>query len=127
MDLGVVYKNYCSDMTRICFVGTPHPELQRLYYITRKAQKEALAHCRPKTPVKELDLKARSIMKEANVEDLFIHGLGHGVGIEVHEPPSIKFDSADCDLKLEENMVITIEPGLYLPGVGGIRYKDTKL
>ena len=125
MDLGVVYKNYCSDMTRICFVGTPHPQLQRLYYITRKAQKEALAYCRANTTIKELDLKARSIMKEANVEDLFIHGLGHGVGLDVHEPPSIKHDSVDCDLQLEENMVITIEPGLYLPGIGGVRYEDT--
>ena len=125
MDLGVVYKNYCSDLTRICFVGTPHPELQRLYYITRKSQKAALACCKPKTPVKELDLQARSVMKEANVEELFIHNLGHGVGIEVHEPPSLRHDSVDCDMELEENMVITIEPGLYLPGVGGIRYEDT--
>lgn len=124
-DLGVVVEGYCSDMTRVDFVGKPDPTLRHLLDVTRAAQKLALAQCRPGVRLKELDLAARRVMKSEGLEELYVHNLGHGVGLEIHEAPSIRFDGTDRNLVLQEGMVITIEPGLYLPGKGGVRYEDT--
>jgi len=124
-DLGVVLDGYCSDMTRVDFVGKKNATLLKLYDVNRAAQRMALAKCRPGVKLKELDIAARRVMKSAELEHLFIHNLGHGVGLEVHESPSIRFDGRDRNLTLKEGMVITIEPGLYIPGKGGVRYEDT--
>ncbi len=124
-DLGVVLDDYCSDMTRVDFVGKVDPKLLHIYEVNRAAQKVAVAKCRPGVCLKELDMAARRVMKSAGLEEYFIHSLGHGIGLEVHESPRIKFDGIDRNLKLEAGMAITIEPGLYLPGKGGVRYEDT--
>lgn len=124
-DLGVVLDDYMSDMTRVNFVGKSDPELLHLFEVNRAAQRNALSKCRPGALLKELDLAAREVMAKAGLEEYFIHSLGHGIGLEVHEYPRIKFDGLDCNLKLEPGMAITIEPGLYLPGKGGVRYEDT--
>lgn len=124
-DLGIVFDDYCSDMTRVHFVGKPNPLLKKIYEVNHAAQKAALAKCRPGVHIKELDLAARKVMADAGMEEYFIHGLGHGIGLKVHEYPRIKHDGPDRDLKLEPGMAITIEPGLYLPGKGGVRYEDT--
>lgn len=124
-DLGVVLDGYCSDMTRVDFVGKPDPKLKRLYDVNHAAQKAALALCRPGVRLEELDLAARKVMAKEGLEELFVHGLGHGIGLEVHEYPRIRKDGVDKNLKLEAGMAITIEPGLYLPGKGGVRYEDT--
>jgi Xaa-Pro aminopeptidase len=125
IDMGVVLEGYCSDMTRVDFFGTPDPKLKDLYEVNLEAQRAALSKCRPGVKLKELDLAARQVMRKAGVEELFVHSLGHGIGLELHESPRIKFDGADRSLKLEPGMVITVEPGLYLPGKGGVRYEDT--
>jgi Xaa-Pro aminopeptidase len=124
-DLGVVVDKYCSDMTRVEFVGKPDPELKKLYDINFKAQRAALAKCKPGVKLKELDLAARKVMADAGVEKYFVHNLGHGIGLKVHEYPRISKDHANKDVELEPGMAITIEPGLYLPGKGGVRYEDT--
>lgn len=124
-DLGIILDDYCSDMTRVHFIGKKDPKLLHLFEVNKAAQKAALAKCRPGTLLKELDQAARQVMREAGLEELFIHSLGHGIGREVHEYPRINSDGPDRNLKLEAGMAITIEPGLYLPGKGGVRYEDT--
>lgn len=124
-DLGVKLDGYVSDMTRVDFYGKPDPKLLHLHEVNKQAQRKALSKCRPGAFLKDLDLAARSVMADAGLEKYFIHSLGHGVGLEVHEYPRIKFDGDDRNVCLEPGMAITIEPGLYLPGKGGVRYEDT--
>lgn len=126
-DLGLQLEGYASDMTRVHFFGNPDPKLQQLYQIVQKAQKAALKACKPGQKIGELDAAARKEMAKEGVEELFIHSLGHGIGLEVHEFPRIKQDGIDRLLPLRPGMTITIEPGLYLPGKGGVRYEDTIL
>lgn len=126
-DLGAQLDGYASDMTRIQFFEKADPKLFELYLIAREAQRAAFALCKPGTPFGELDLAARAVMANAGVEELFVHSLGHGIGLEVHEFPLIKKSGPERNQPLEAGMAITIEPGLYLPGHGGVRYEDTIL
>ncbi len=125
IDIGVVREKYHSDMTRVHFFQGADPEMERLYDIARRAQRKALGHCRPGVRVGMLDEAAREVMREEGVEELFVHSLGHGIGLETHEHPRIKATGDAKDMHLEVGMVITIEPGLYIPGKGGVRYEDT--
>jgi Xaa-Pro aminopeptidase len=127
IDIGISVDNYHSDMTRVLFYKKESPYLRRLYEIAKRAQQSVLKLCRPGVKLKQLDMAARQVMCEENVEDLFVHSLGHGIGLEVHEFPRIKFDSEDKDVALESGMIFTIEPGLYVPNIGGVRYEDTIL
>jgi Xaa-Pro aminopeptidase len=120
MDLGVVLNGYASDMTRMVFFGEVPKKMQKAYELVRKAANEALKLCKPNVEVAKLDLAARAAMGKD--EKHFIHSLGHGIGLDVHEAPLISKKSKKA--VLEEGMVITIEPGIYLPNVGGIRYED---
>jgi Xaa-Pro aminopeptidase len=124
IDAGVVFNHYHSDMTRVLFFGTPDPTLKRIYQIVKKAQKAALELCRAGTKIAELDAAARKVMKKEKVEEYFIHSLGHGIGLQTHEFPKIKLTGPDHNVHLQAGMVITIEPGLYFPGLGGIRHED---
>lgn len=125
IDIGVCKNNYASDMSRVVAYGTPHPKWKTIYEIVFKASQAALALCRPGVQVKEVDLAARELIAKAGFGEFFNHGLGHGVGLEVHELPVVKSNFAAQDKKLESGMVITIEPGIYLPQEGGIRLEDT--
>lgn len=125
MDVGVVVGRYCSDLTRIFFFGKKDLELKKIETAVKEAHAAALALCRSGVKVSALEDAAHAVIKKAGLEKLLAHGLGHGVGLEVHEYPRINKKSEDKDLLLESGMVITIEPGLYLPGKGGIRYEDT--
>ena len=120
IDMGCVYKGYNSDLTRTMFVNSINPALERVYLIVKKAQEEALRSVKPGISVGRLDAVARTIIAEAGYGDNFGHGLGHGIGLEVHELPAIK----KGDLKLKKSMAVTIEPGIYLPGIGGVRIED---
>lgn len=121
IDIGVFFQKYASDMTRVLFFKEVDPFLLRWLDLTKLAQKAAMNLCAPGVKVSELDLAARSIFKQEGVESYFVHSLGHGVGLEVHEDPRIRFDQENL---LKTGMVITLEPGLYLPGKGGVRYED---
>lgn len=125
VDIGVVLDHYHSDMTRTIFFGKPDSRLVLLETVVKKAHGAALALCKPGTKVGALDEAARRVIQKAGLQELILHSLGHGIGLETHEFPRIKFQGEDQNLILQEGMVITIEPGLYLPGAGGIRYEDT--
>lgn len=125
VDAGVVVDGYCSDMTRTFFVGTPSTKLALVLQTTIAAQKAALSHCKPGVKLKDLDLAARAVMKKAGLEEYFVHSLGHGIGLEVHEGPRLSSKGVDKHVKLLEGMIVTVEPGLYVPGLGGARWEDT--
>jgi len=125
LDIGVTRGNYHSDMTRVEFFGEPSPELQNIYEIVRKAQQEALKLCKPGTLIGDLDAAARDYISQEGYSEEFCHSLGHGIGIEVHEAPTLRNKEPFKDKKLQAGMVITIEPGIYLPGKGGVRLEDT--
>ncbi|MGD2169220.1 MAG: Xaa-Pro peptidase family protein [Chlamydiota bacterium] len=124
IDIGIVLDHYCSDMTRMIFVGKPDPAIEKYYSVVKKAHQKALSLCKPGVKLGDLDRVAREVMAEEKIEELFLHSLGHGIGIEVHEYPRIKWDGEDKDLILKPGMVFTIEPGLYKEKIGGARYED---
>lgn len=120
MDLGVQFNGYASDMTRTFFFGKGKLELQKLYRVVEQSKKAALEICCPGVTLSQLDEAAREVMRKEGLEKHFLHTLGHGIGLDVHELPNFRAK----DEVLEEGMVITIEPGLYLPGKGGVRLED---
>ncbi|HPS58102.1 MAG TPA: aminopeptidase P family protein [Spirochaetota bacterium] len=124
IDMGCVYEGYNSDLTRTVFVDKVDAELESVYNIVYRAQAKALAAVRPGIEARELDSVARSYIAEHGYGDNFGHGLGHGLGIEIHEAPAIKKNSSSS---LKQNMVITVEPGIYIPGKGGVRIEDMVL
>lgn len=123
IDIGVRYNGYCSDMTRTVFLGKVADELKKVYQIVYDAQKRAIDFLNEnkKIKAKDVDFIARSYIKNKGYGEYFGHGLGHGVGLEVHEKPWLSFLSKD---KIKPNMVFTIEPGIYLPNIGGVRIED---
>ncbi|ADI39207.1 Xaa-Pro dipeptidase [Waddlia chondrophila 2032/99] len=125
IDIGVNLDHYHSDMTRVVFFGEPDPKITNIYRIVLEAQEKALALCRPGTLIADLDAAARSHIEEQGYGENFTHSLGHGVGLEIHELPIIRSQNSNAESRLEEGMVITIEPGIYLPGIGGVRIEDT--
>ncbi|HQE84409.1 MAG TPA: Xaa-Pro peptidase family protein [Candidatus Hydrogenedentes bacterium] len=122
LDFGCRLNGYCSDLTRTYAFGTiPQPWFEGAYELVLTAQRIALEAARPGISARELDATARDLIEEAGQGKHFGHGLGHGVGIEVHEAPRMNRESETI---LEPGMVITIVPGVYLPGQGGIRIED---
>jgi len=124
VDVGATYKSYRSDMTRTFVVGKPSEKQKKLYEIVRAAQKKAVETMKPNTKAKDVDATARKAITDAHYEEYFVHSLGHGVGLEIHEPPNLSPDSKDV---LAAGNVVTVEPGIYLVGYGGIRIEDTIL
>ena len=121
MDYGAVYDGYHSDMTRTICVGTPTDEMREVYETVLRAQTKAIEYVRAGITGKELDAIARDEIFFAGYGDNFGHGLGHGVGMEIHEYPNA---APAFDKIIEENTVITIEPGIYLPDKFGVRIED---
>lgn len=123
-DLGVVYKGYCSDITRTVSYGEPTEAKLKIYETVKNAQQAAIDAVRPGALAKEIDLAARAIIEEAGYGELFPHRIGHGLGISVHEYPSL---TEHNEMPLEEGMVFTIEPGIYDPEITGVRIEDDVL
>lgn len=125
IDVGVIYERYCSDVTRTFFFGQPDFELERMLKIVREADQAAQGQVKIGSPISLLDRAARDVLKNAGMEPFFTHSLGHGIGLEPHETPLIRVDGADQAMPISEKMVIAIEPGLYRPGLGGVRYENS--
>lgn len=121
MDFGCVYKGYCSDMTRTVVVGKANKQQKAIYATVLKAQLAVLEMLAPGLHGKEYDAVARTIIYEAGYEGCFGHGLGHSVGLEIHENP--RFSMLEEDV-IEAGMVMTVEPGIYVPEFGGVRIED---
>ena len=121
MDFGCVYQGYCSDMTRTVAIGTPTDEMKKVYQIVLDANLRAMEQIEAGKRCNEIDAVARDYIREQGYGEYFGHGLGHGVGLDIHEEPRF---SPKCDVITQENMVITDEPGIYLPGRFGVRIED---
>jgi len=124
IDMGATYKEYRSDLTRTFIVGEPTGEQAEIYEAVLRANEKALPEIRDGAKGSEVDRVARNIIEEAGYGENFVHSLGHGVGLEVHEPPSLSKTSEDI---LKTGNVVTDEPGIYIPGFGGVRIEDTVL
>lgn len=121
VDIGVVSEGYCADLTRTFVLGEASEEQKRLFELVEGAREAALALIRPGVRCADVDRAARNVIEEAGYGELFIHRTGHGLGLEVHEPPSLAGSNEDL---LREGMAITVEPGIYVPGLGGVRLED---
>jgi len=121
IDFGAVYNGYCSDMTRTVLVGEASPKQKEIYQLVLEAQQAAIGAVSPGAKCSEVDAVARNLIAGRGYGDNFGHGLGHGVGLEIHEDPALNTRNHD---RLEEGMVITVEPGIYLSGWGGVRIED---
>ena len=119
VDMGCIVDGYCSDMTRTFFVG--HNTEKEIYDTVLKANLAGIAAIRPGIPFKQIDLAARKVIEDAGYGEYFIHRLGHGIGMEVHEPFDV---SATDEVIVQEGMCFSIEPGIYIPGRVGIRIED---
>jgi len=121
LDFGALYNGYISDITRTVAVGQPSEQLKEIYQIVLDSQLLSLDKVKPGMTGIEADAVARDYIKSKGYGEAFGHSLGHGIGLEVHEGPGLSFRS---ETVLEEGMVVTIEPGIYVPGVGGVRIED---
>jgi Xaa-Pro aminopeptidase len=124
IDMGMKYKGYCSDMTRIIFTAKPTKEQKKIYNIVLKAKETAIKKIRPNSIEQKIYSTAQEIIEKNGFGKYFEHGLGHGVGLEIHESPSLTDKGKN---RLKQNMITTIEPGIYLPGKFGIRLEDMVL
>jgi Xaa-Pro aminopeptidase len=124
VDIGARYHHYCSDMTRTLVAGKPSVKQKKLFEIVKLAEEKAFQAIESQAKAKDVDIAARRVIKHAGYGEYFVHGLGHGVGLEVHEPPTLSRASKDT---LMINNVVTDEPGIYIVGFGGIRIEDSVL
>jgi len=124
IDLGAKCEGYCSDMTRTVVLGEPDPKQLELFNLVFEAQQSAIQDCIVGEKASDVEEKTRKRLAEQNYEEYFVHSLGHGVGLDVHEYPWLSLKSKDI---LIENNIFTIEPGVYIPDVGGVRIEDTIL
>lgn len=124
IDMGCMQAGYASDMTRMLHLGRPGPQTRKLFRAVLEAQLAAIALVRAGVQASHVDRAARRVLKAHGFEKQFVHSTGHGLGLEIHEGPRLGKRDATF---LEPGMVITIEPGAYLPGVGGVRVEDTVL
>lgn len=124
VDLGAKYEGYYSDLTRTFAVSPKSIKGEELYKILREAQEAAFSKIAPGVKCKDVDLAARRVIEAAGYGSYFSHSLGHGIGLEIHEAPKINQHN---DMVLEAGMVFTVEPGIYLPGVLGVRIEDMVL
>lgn len=121
MDFGCIYEGYCSDMTRTVVVGKANDRQKEIYNTVLRAQLAAIEAIQPGMTGSQVDAVARNIIAEAGYGDYFGHGLGHSVGLLIHENPRL---SMKCHEVLQPNVIETVEPGIYIPGFGGVRIED---
>lgn len=124
VDFGCILDGYCSDCTRTVCWGEPHPDLVSAWKVVAAAQDAAREAVSAGVAARDVDSAARDVVVEAGLGEAFVHGTGHGVGLEIHESPRLSPRSEET---LAAGMVVTLEPGVYLPGLGGVRLEDMVL
>jgi Xaa-Pro aminopeptidase len=124
VDIGAKYQHYCSDMTRTLVAGKPSAKQRKLFETVKLAEEKAFQAIKPKAKAKDVDALARKVIEQAGYGEYFVHSLGHGVGLEVHESPTLSPASKDT---LMINNVVADEPGIYIVGFGGMRIEDSVL
>jgi Xaa-Pro aminopeptidase len=124
VDWGATGRPYKSDLTRVLVTGKVTPRFEAIYRTVLTAQERGIAAIRPGVKAHDVDAEARSVIEEAGFGRFFDHGLGHGLGMDLHEAPRLRKES---QVTLEPGMVVTVEPGIYLPEWGGIRIEDDVL
>lgn len=122
LDFGARFRGYCSDETVTLMPPRPARPIRRIFDAVRKAQEAGIAAAGPGVPCREVDRRVRESLDRSGYLKYFVHSTGHGVGLDVHERPTLSPRSRD---RLAEGMVVTVEPGVYIPGVGGVRLEDT--
>ncbi len=122
IDFGARRRGYCSDETVTLLPRRPAPALRRMFDAARRAQEAGLRATRAGVPCRDVDARVRESLDRAGYLKYFVHSTGHGVGLDIHERPALSVRSKD---RLAEGMVVTVEPGIYVPGVGGVRIEDT--
>ena len=122
LDFGALVGGYHADMTRTIAFGPPSPELRKIHDVVRQAQEAGIDAMRAGVTGGEVDAAARSVIQDAGYGERFTHGLGHGVGLEIHEGPNLRREGSDV---LPGGAVVTVEPGIYVPGLGGVRIEDS--
>jgi Xaa-Pro aminopeptidase len=122
LDFGALFGGYHADMTRTVAFGAPSSELKKIHDVVRQAQQAGIDAVRAGITGGEVDAAARSVIEAAGYGDAFPHGLGHGVGLEIHEGPRL---GRGIELVLPAGAVVTVEPGIYIPGLGGVRIEDS--
>jgi len=126
IDMGARYNGYCADMTRTVCLGEPGPQAQAIYDAVLRAQEACEAELAPGMSGKAADAAAREVLEAAGYGEQFLHSTGHGLGLEIHEDPRLSKHATE-EQKLEPGMAITIEPGVYVAGWGGVRIEDTAI
>ncbi|MBA3654613.1 MAG: aminopeptidase P family protein [Actinobacteria bacterium] len=122
LDFGAIVDGYCSDMTRTVCAGEPSPELQKMVDVVAESQRAGVAAVKAGVSAAEVDKVCRDVIVDAGWGDAFMHSTGHGVGLDIHEAPWVSATSTDT---LAPGHVVTVEPGVYLEGLGGVRIEDT--
>ena len=121
MDVGLLWKHYCSDMTRTVQFGPVSDEQKRVFDIVKRANRAGIAACRPGVRMKDIDRAARSVIEDAGYGPWFTHRTGHGIGLDEHEFPDV---SSVSEVVARPGMIFSVEPGIYLPGRFGVRVED---
>jgi len=121
IDFGSSFRGYHSDQTRTLVCGKPSPEQEKVYQVVKEAHDKAIELIRPGIPIHEVDEAARNYIRECGYGEYFGHGLGHGIGLAVHEDPAVNTENKGL---VQEGMVFTVEPGIYIPDWGGVRIED---
>jgi Xaa-Pro aminopeptidase len=124
-DWGALYEGYCSDLTRTFIIGRATPRIKEIFNIVLEAQLAAIKFLRPGVTTMQADRVARDIIEQAGFNKNFGHGLGHGIGRDIHELPTLRHTGGEEELR--PGMIVTVEPGIYLPGEGGVRIEDDVL
>ena len=124
IDWGARYGGYCGDMTRVVALGSMSPKMKHIYSVCLEAHMAGIAAIAPGKKLKDVDDAARKIIADAGLGERFGHSLGHGLGLDIHEEPRL---SARSEGELQVGQVVTVEPGIYIPGMGGVRIEDDVL
>jgi Xaa-Pro aminopeptidase len=124
IDWGARFGGYCGDMTRVIALGSMSPKMKHIYSVCLEAQLAGIAAVKPGALYKDVDDAARKIIVKAKLGKRFGHSLGHGIGLDIHEEPRL---SARSEGALQVGQIVTVEPGIYLPGMGGVRIEDDVL